>query len=87
MLHRLQDLMAGWYDMPLAKIDQFISNEAFLFFISQMCFEKLVLSCCFLILNEEIWLLWKLLILVLNPLFFSLSGYPYIVFSNESAEI
>ena len=31
--------------------------------------------------------LWKLLILVLNPLFFSLFGYQYIVFSNESAGI
>ena len=30
-LHRLQDLMARWYDMPLAKVDRFISNEAFLF--------------------------------------------------------
>ena len=29
IVYMLQDLMVGWYDMPLAKMDQFISNEAF----------------------------------------------------------
>ena len=35
----------GW--QTLSKINQFISNEAFLFFIFQMCFKRMVLGCSF----------------------------------------
>ena len=86
-LHSLQDVLAGWYDMHLAKIDQFISNEAFLFFISQMCFERLMLSCYFFTLNEKIWFLYlSLTELDARPIYSALSSeQPGPVFDITSA--
>ena len=38
--------------------------------------------------SEWVLIIWsETFVLVINPLFFSLFGYPYIVFSNESAGI
>ena len=55
-LYRLQNLMSGWYDMPLAKIDQFISDEAFLFLFPRSVLKGWCSVSVFLTLSEEIWL-------------------------------